>query len=259
MASPNIVRWLRPAVLALIVWSVLLAACSPTPTLLPTSTIPPSASPTSAPTATAQPSATTPPTVTPSPAPSATPAPTHTPTAVPTPTSVPAAFDKLQIISISNGIGGVKVIFRIPGIQVAYQVKIRGYDYNCVLDATAPDRLFCTGLAVPPFDVNLDLTFIDPNSHQTVYTGKTIYSSALGATATVQGWGKNDCPGRGTNVSCETECRLLPNGNPCIVSTCSDACGLYFSVDTCPADMSMDFPSCPPDLFAEMKARYSIP
>jgi hypothetical protein len=239
---------------------ITLAACTPSqtpaPTALPTAS---AAAPVPTLTPAPLPSATTPPMPTPTTAASATSAPSSTPSPVPSPTAVPAAFDKLQIISISNGVGGISVIFRIPGIQTAYQVKIRSYDYNCVLDAKAPDRLFCNGLATPPFDKTLDLVFIDPQSGQTVYSGTTIYSSLLSATSTVQGWGKNDCPDRGKNVSCETECRLLPNGNPCIVSTCSDACGLYFSVDSCPADMSNDFPSCPPDLFAEMKARYSIP
>jgi hypothetical protein len=237
--------------------AVVLAACTAVQTPAPTAL--PSASPTAAPSETLSPSATTPPTATPTLAPSTTPDPTSSPSPLPSPTLVPAAFDKLQLISISNGIGGVRVIFKIPGVQTAYDVKIRGYNYSCVLDAKAPDRLFCSGLAQPPFDTTLDLVFIDPQTQQTVFSGSTIYSSSLSATSTVQGWGKNNCPDRGTNVSCETECRLLPNGNPCIVSTCSDACGLYFSVDTCPADMSQDFPSCPPDLFAQMKALYSIP
>jgi len=238
--------------------AALLAACAPAATPAPTATaLPPS--PTSAPSATDQPTLTPPPTLTPSPAPSATPEPSRTPTSVPTPTAVPAAFDQLQLISISSGIGGIQVIFKIPGIQVAYQVKIRGYDYACVLDAKAPDRLFCSGLALPPADIALDVVLSDPATGQIVYSGKTIYSSKFGATSTVQGWGKNDCPSRGENVSCETECRLLPNGSACVVSTCTDACGLFFSVDTCPSDMSMDFPSCPPELFEEMKARYSIP
>ena len=238
---------------------IVLAACTPASTPDPTALPTVSPSPLPSATATFAPSATVPPTLTPSLVPSATTPPTLTPSLAPSPTTNPAAFDKLQIISISNGVGGISVIFRIPGIQTAYKVKIRGYNYNCILDAKAPDRLFCNGLANPPFDVNLDLVFIDPVTEQTVFTGKTIYSSKLSATSTVQGWGKNDCPGRGTNVSCETECRLLPSGNPCIMATCSDACGLYFSVETCPADMSQDFPSCPPDLFAQMKARYSIP
>lgn len=251
MGSPksSSLDWVTLALLTIM--AVVLAACAPTPAPMPTASPTPALStPTAAPT------------LTPTAAPSATPAPntpTAPPTQVPSPTAVPAAFDKLQIISISNGIGGVRVVFRIPGLQTAYQVKIRGYSYNCVLDAKAPDRLFCSGLAQPPFDIPLDLVFSDPQTQQTVFSGSTIYSSSLSATSTVQGWGKNDCPDRGTNVSCETECRLLPNGNPCVVATCSDACGLYFSVDSCPADMSMDFPSCPPELFAQMKALYSIP
>jgi hypothetical protein len=247
---------LRGSSLVLIaILGIILAACTPAQTPVPTAL--PSATP--APSDTPVPSPTTAPTLTQTLAPSATTAPSSTPSPVPTPTAVPAAFDQLQLISISNGIGGVSVIFKIPGLLTAYDVKIRGYAYSCILDAKAPDRLFCTGLAQPPFDAQLDLQFIDPQTQQVVYSGSTIYSSMLSATSTVQGWGKNDCPDRGTNVSCETECRLLPNGSPCVVATCTDACGLYFSVDSCPADMSMDFPSCPPELFDQMKALYSIP
>ena len=237
-----------------------LAACTPgasNPTATATQSLP---SETNAPSETPRPTLTATPTATPTLVPSATPVPSSTPSPAPTFTATPAAaFDKLQIISVSSGINGVSVIFKIPGINVAYDVKIRNYPYNCQLDAKAPDRLFCNGLAEPPFDKQLDLIFSDPQTKQTVYTGSTVYSSALLVKPTVAGWATTNCASRGQNVTCETECRLLANGSPCVVSTCSDACGLYFSVDSCPADMKNDFASCPPDLFAKMKALYNIP
>lgn len=240
-------RW--SAILVLMACFLLLA-CAPTPTPTPQPSETPAPSPTSAPSATA----------TFTPLPTLTLVPTLTLTATQTLTATPAAgFDKFQIISVSSGIGGISVIFKLPGVKVAYQVKIRSYDYACVVDAKYPDRLFCNGLATPPFDKPLDVVFIDPQTHEPVYTGSTIYSEALFATPLPVLNGKNDCPSRGQGVSCETECRLLPDNTPCIVATCTDSCGLYRSIETCPQDMSKDFASCPPDLFAQMKARYNLP
>lgn len=246
-------RW--NTVLVLLTCALLLA-CAPTPTpaptALPTSTLAPSATSAPSSTATLTSTGTSTPTLTLSP--------TLTLTSTQTLTSTPAVgFDQFQIISVSSGVGGISVIFKLTGVKVAYQVKIRGYDYACVVDAKYPDRLFCNGLATPPFDKTLDVVFIDPQTKQTVFTGSTIYSSLLYATALPILNGKNDCPTRGQGVSCETECRLLPDNTPCIVSTCSDSCGLYRSIETCPQDMSHDFASCPPELFARMKARYNIP
>ena len=235
-----------------------LSACTPAAPSPTATTVPPTV--TTAPSETLRPSATNTSTATATLVPSATLIPSSTPSPAPTFTATPAAaFDKLQIISVSTSVTGVSVIFKIPGINVAYDVKIRNYPYLCQLDAKAPDRLFCNGLADPPFDKALDLVFSDPQTKQVVYTGSTIYSSALLVKPTVAGWATTNCANRGQNVTCETECRLLANGSPCVVSTCSDACGLYFSVDSCPKDMQNDFASCPPDLFAKMKALYGIP
>jgi hypothetical protein len=244
-------RWHAALVLAA---CLLLLACAPTPapspTPLPSDTPAPSITP--APSQTASPTSTFTPTLTL--------VPTLTLTATQTLTATPSAgFDKFQIISVTSGIGGISVIIKLPGVKVAYQVKIRGYDYACVVEAKYPDRLFCTGLATPPFDKPLDVVFIDPQSHETVYTGSTIFSEALFATPLPVLNGKNDCPTRGQGESCEVECRLLPDNSPCIVATCTDSCGLYRSIETCPQDMSKDFASCPPDLFAQMKARYNLP
>jgi hypothetical protein len=235
---------------------LLLLACAPTPT--PAPTLPPSETP--APSPTSLPSPTASATATLTSTPTLTLVPTLTLTATQTLTATPAAaFDKFQIISVSSGIGGISVIIKLEGVTTAYQVKIRSYDYACVIDAKYPDRLFCSGLATPPFDKPLDVVFIDPQSHQVVYSGSTIYSSALFATPLPVLNGKNDCPTRGQGVSCEVECRLLPDNTPCIVATCTDSCGLYRSIETCPQDMSKDFASCTPDLFARMKARYNLP
>ena len=251
----------------LMVWAcVLLLACSPAPTPLPSPT--PGGLPSatvvgitpSAPTATATATATL--------TASKSPAPTFTLTLLPsltltpsqTLTATPAAdFAHFQIIAVDSTIGGIQVVIRLPGIQIAYQVKIHGHDYACVLADKVPDRLFCSGLATVPFDQTLEVLFSDPASGQVVFSGETIFSSALNATALPIKNGLNDCAQRGQNVHCEVECRLLANGSPCIVATCADACGLYRSIQTCPQDMPSKFASCPPELFAQMKARYNLP
>jgi hypothetical protein len=248
---------LRGSSLLVLTGCLLLLACTPPPVpTQETASPPPQPSSTTAPSPTSAPSATFTATITLPSTLTLAPSLTATQTLTPTPA---AGFDKFQLISVTNGIGGISLIFRLPGVKVPYQVKMRGYDYSCVLDAKYPDRLFCSGLADPPFDKPLDVLFIDPQTKQTVYTGTTVYSAGLYATALPQMNGKNDCPTRGQGVSCETECRLLPDNTPCIVSTCTDSCGLYRSIQTCPNDMSKDFASCPPDLFDQMKARYNIP
>jgi hypothetical protein len=249
-------KTLFPVIGLLLVVPLLIAACTPSASPSTSPSAPasntPAPSETPRPSATLAPSATLPPTSTVTPSPSS----TSTITLTPTPA---AAFEKFQIISVDNGVGGVNVIIRLPGVTVPYQVKIRGYQYNCELVPTAPDRLFCVGLAAPPFDIALDVIFSDPNTKQVVYTGSAIYASAALYTPTLSDLGKNSCADRGKGLSCETECRLLPDGSACIVSTCTDACGLYSSIQTCPDGMSKDFLSCPPDLFAQMKKRYGIP
>jgi hypothetical protein len=189
------------------------------------------------------------------PSPSPTPQPSETPTTSPTPTPS-AAFDKIQILAVDNVVGGVQLTIALPGVSVAYKIKVRGYEYTCQLDPKVADRLFCLGLAAQPVG-QMPLVVLDPQSGATVFEGKITYAG-LGPKP-VYGQPTDKCPVRGEGGNCETECRLLPDGTPCIVATCVDGCGVYRSIETCPQNMDPNFSSCPPDLFDKMKARYNIP
>ena len=103
------------------------------------------------------------------------------------------------------------------------------------------------------------MAFLDPATRSPVYQGSTLVPSALFIKPTQKGYANTNCPERGQNVKCETECRIDPNGNPCIMATCVDKCGAYFSVNGCPDHMSLDYPSCNADQWKYMKARYGIP
>jgi hypothetical protein len=234
---------------ALLLLMLLLSACAapatpPVPTPLPPSATP--LPPTATTTATPLP---------PSPTASATPAPSATPTITPTPT--PAAdFAALQIAAVESVLGGVRVNLLLPGVDTAYKLTLNGYDYSCELTDQAKDHLFCFGLAMIQPDQTVSLALLDPASGAQVYTAQILYASF--PTAIPEGYANNNCPDRGTGVSCEVECRQLPAGGYCIVATCSDACGLYRSVQTCAEGMG-DFTSCTPEQWDEAKRIYGLP
>lgn len=234
-----------------VLMALALSACS-TATPLPTITSEPSATPLP-PTASA--------TITPSPLPptaTVTPTRTNTPTITPTPTPA-AAFEQLQIWAAENLVGGVRINLLLPNVTVPYTLKIRGYDYTCTIEPEVKDHLFCFGLAQIQPGQTVALALLDPQSGAQIYAADVYYTGSY--TATPQGiYTNNDCPQRGVDGgNCETECRQLPEGGFCVVATCGDACGLYFSVNSCPANMSEDFSSCTEDQWAEAKRLYSIP
>jgi hypothetical protein len=180
---------------------------------------------------------------------------THTPAPSATPA---AAYDELKVLAVNNRVGGWLVTLSVPGVTRAQRMSLGGNTYDCSVDAQYPDRLFCQGLVKPPFDAQMKLAFLDPQSGQVLYQSNLVIPTALLVPPTLVGWPETGCEQRGQNVSCEVECRIAPNGSPCIVATCVDACGPYFSVHTCP-DMSLDFVSCNPEQWARMKALYQIP
>jgi hypothetical protein len=164
----------------------------------------------------------------------------------------------LKVLAVDNRVGGWLVTLSVPDVTRAQRMFLGGNSYDCSVDALYPDRLFCQGLAKPPFDAQLNLSFLDPKSGQVLYESSLVIPTALLVPPTPVGWAETGCDQRGQKVSCEVECRIAPSGSPCIVATCTDACGAYFSVHTCP-DMSLDFVSCNPEQWARMKALYQIP
>lgn len=210
-----------------IIMLVALPACSafaPQPTVTPTA-LPP--------TATVAPSQTPVPSETPQPTATATLTLTPTETLVPTATETPTPmvdFPKFRLISVDKKAGEMSLIFQIPGIKDVVPVKMDGKSLFCQVVAEYADRLFCQG---PEFriDSEMPVQFLNADGSVayagTVFIPSTIFAPTLPAMADMDA-----CPDRGKNVSCETEDRVWFDP-PCVVSTCVDACGYYYSIDTC--------------------------
>jgi hypothetical protein len=231
---------IKPFILStVLILSIALAGCAtamPAPTATavatavpPTETpVPPSATPL-LPTATQVP--TKPPTAT------ATPLPTLTATI--TNTSTPTVdFTKFKLTAVTQKPQtAMSLIFTIPGLKTAVQVKVGGSSFYCQVDARYSDKLFCNGPDLL-IDTELPVRFIDTDGTTVLYKG-VIYipQSILGQKLPDNiDWGL--CPQRGTNVTCETENRVWWNP-PCVVSTCYDACGYFYSIDTCTSQNSV--------------------
>lgn len=235
----------------LMVLLVFLVACAESvrvPTELPTATLTPSraATATLTVTPTERPTLTASPTASPSPEPSLSPTPM-------------AELDRAEVINLMDGVGGISVVVKIPHLSLAYDMILAGTRYDCHLEEAYPDWLLCWGLARPPLDVPITQAFLNKETGQVVMERKVVLSSAVLPTALPEGYAQTNCPDRGKNISCETECRVDADGNPCIVATCTDACGLYRSVHSCPADMKLPAVVCSPDQWKEAKAKYGIP
>jgi hypothetical protein len=243
---------------SIVILAVLIASCaqgaafvsSPTPTL-ETVQIKPTAQeilqtmpvPTDTPTATATSTATN----------------TSTPTFTLVPsltfTSTPAAlFDKAQVTSVSSPNGVWSVALKVPGLKGIYDIVIDRLKFSCKTDARAPETLFCTGPSRPHIEEKIPLVFTDPSSGAEIYSGTTYIIQQAVPTETPAGY--FSCPNRGKNVTCEVECRVY-SGNPCLVATCSDDCGIYFSLHTCPGGVNDGI--CSVELEQQMRKQYGLP
>lgn len=166
-------------------------------------------------------------------------------------------FEETTLLAVEAISSGYRITIRLPGASLGYDLTLNGNPYRCTLVSEYQDRLFCMGGAAVPSGKPLPAGFLLPGTEVEVWSGTLISLAAV--TATPAGYTDTDCPSRGENASCETECRQLPGDTYCVVATCADACGLYFSVNTCPQNMSVNFSSCTADQWAEAKARYSLP
>ncbi len=131
--------------------------------------------------------------------------------------------------------------FVIPGIRQNYRLDVSGKPFNCSLNEKYPDKLFCTGPTIAP-KTQVKLTFLPLDGDLTpVYASSYQVPALVTPTVdptTAKGFNAQNCPVRGVNLRCETEYRINGDGC-CVVSTCSDACGYYYSVDTCPQGMTI--------------------
>jgi hypothetical protein len=171
-------------------------------------------------------------------------------------TSTPSAlFDKAQVTSLSTPNGVPSVALKVPGLKALYNIVIDSIKFTCKTDARAPETLFCTGASRPHVGGNIPLVFVDPQSGAEVYAGTTYIIKEAVPTETPAGY--FSCPNRGKNVTCEVECRTY-SGTPCLVATCSDDCGPYFSIHTCPGDRPNDG-ICSVEMEQQMRKQYGLP
>jgi hypothetical protein len=182
---------------------------------------------------------------------------TATLTLLPSMTSSPtpaALFDKAQVTSLTTPGNEVKVALHVPGLKTPLNIILDSRKFTCQMDAIAPEVLFCTGATRPHVAAQIPLIFVDAQSGAEVYSGTTFIINQAVPTATREGYAS--CPNRGKNVSCEVECRIYA-GDPCLVATCFDDCGLYYSLDNCPSGQNSGI--CSEAQYAEMKAKYGLP
>jgi hypothetical protein len=181
---------------------------------------------------------------------------TATPAASPT---LAVGWDEAKVVSVTNYAGGISVTLTIPNVDAGYNLFLGGEKYTCQLNETYPGQMFCWGLAIPPANKAINLVFTDPASGAILYRGQTVITNvaATGSTVTQS----NTCAVSGTKRSCEMECRIDPtNGQPCVVASCVDACGLTVSIQTCSNAVPLSsFSMCDTDTQARMKKLYGMP
>jgi hypothetical protein len=208
---------------------VVAPACSAVVTPTPTATLEPPTATLVLPTETPQPTLTLAPTAT------ATTIPTITQTPPPTATSTPSVnYAQYKLLSVSLQPYGMLLGFQIPGLTDPLITRINNQLFKCVVDTKYPERMFCSGSALP-LDKYLDIMFYNEDGADPIYTGQLIVASKIFAAPTPANKDmKNACPDDLESVKCETENRTDNAGNPCKVSTCVNRCGYLYSVNTCP-------------------------
>jgi hypothetical protein len=170
-------------------------------------------------------------------------------------TSTPEAlFSKAQVTSVTTPDGIPHVAIKVPGLKTSYNIILDSKKFKCQTDAKAPEVLFCIGDALPAIAQNIPLIFVNPADETEVYSGTTFIIKQAVPTSTPAGYG--NCPNRGKNTSCEIECRLY-SGNPCLVVSCFDDCGLYYSLDNCPQGQNEGI--CSEELRNQLLTQYGIP
>ncbi|MCD4752173.1 MAG: hypothetical protein K8R40_03785 [Anaerolineaceae bacterium] len=195
-------------------------------------------------TPTAEPSVTF--TATPEPTNTATLTPTVTMTWTPSPTPF-TGFEGSKINSYQSSGELYMYIFSVSGVSQEYYATIEKELYYCEIDINYPDILICTGEYFEFNDEMVDVVFYSDETLDEIVHQQEYYSgSTTPAPVIIYGGPETWCPERGQNVTCETEYRSY-NGEECIVQTCFDACGYYYSYHTCPKGVPLsEFIFLPP-------------
>lgn len=154
---------------------------------------------------------------------------TATGTSVPT---VTPDFSKAKIYGSEDRGTYFLVIIEVPNVQSDYDVRINNQDYVCNTQAEIVDRLYCSGPKLR-YNENYNIEFFSKEmTKKTALFSSSIYFPEQYKTPLPLGDPSTWCPLRGQNIYCETEHRV-EDGEECWVSTCSDACGYYYSYHTC--------------------------
>jgi hypothetical protein len=136
---------------------------------------------------------------------------------------------------------GMQFAFQIPGIKENYRLVANQVPFTCNYAEKYANKLYCTGPVIRPYTevslVFLPLKGSDTPIFETKYQMGSMTTPTI-PVETLKASNPTNCPQHGVNVRCETEYRKN-EGSCCIVATCVDACGYYFSVDTCPRGMEM--------------------
>lgn len=159
---------------------------------------------------------------------------TMTSSITPSPTSS-AVFSEVTIIG-GEYYGENSIIYiDIPGLDKVYGILINDLTYQCSIAEEIPNRLICYGKYLDnQKSKEADIKIMDEDTDELLFE-KIVYVPMTIPTPLPIGEASTWCPLRGTNITCETEWRT-ENGEMCIVKSCFDACGYYYSEHTCNED-----------------------
>lgn len=156
--------------------------------------------------------------------------PSVTPTKSVTPTQAPD-FSGFQVQFVEYKDFGMVIGFIIPGVTTPYKLTVNKQIYSCLIKPGIANHLYCSGVIIPE-GTKVRLEFFEIGDETEIFQTNYIVSLPKTPTPDYFKLTKPDCPVRGINARCETENRIAENGS-CIVSTCVDSCGYWYSIDTC--------------------------
>jgi hypothetical protein len=162
--------------------------------------------------------------------------PTSTALPLPTATVLPTPdLSGLTVLGSGPSNGNYLFNFQIPAIDRVYLVTVDGIPYKCEILTQYENRLMCYGLMLD-WGKTVKIQFTDPKSNQIVYQLSyqlPDHDYGFGTPAPPVCVNPYACPQRGQNMHCETELHYDSEGKPCMVATCTDACGFCVGIQTC--------------------------
>ncbi len=156
---------------------------------------------------------------------------TLTATETMTPTVV-VLFDQIQILGGYYNEERSIIYLSFPEVDKNYTYKMDHSEYECKIDVEYEGRVNCYGHFLDNQRSKQALVQVfDPESAQLLFENYVSVPMTI-PTPLPAGDASTWCPLRGQKISCETEWRS-ENNSTCVVMTCYDACGYYYSEHTC--------------------------